>query len=187
MLRAPDPISTEVTSGKVKSREISKIRYQRGEQISERMWNLVERCWDRNPRHQPSCEDICSFIKDLGIRDPRPPIPSNRTKNLAVWEEMRASWDSEIDYQRVYNVLFRASCVFPWILRLQLLVTFMFVKINAVVAVWLRSGLCLHLEQSLSATALQQVFVSVWPSPWWGWLTGLFIVNTLLVRFYGLN
>lgn len=73
------------------------------------IWNLINKCWDRDPRNRPSCEDIWRFITDLGIRETRPPISSNSASDLAVWEAMRATWDSKIDYQRVYNILFRTS------------------------------------------------------------------------------
>lgn len=67
------------------------------------------KCWSSNPRDRPSCEEIWHFIKDLGVRDTRPPIPPHRGGDATVWEDIRAAWDSKIDYQRVYNVLTQVS------------------------------------------------------------------------------
>ncbi|KAF9449951.1 kinase-like protein [Macrolepiota fuliginosa MF-IS2] len=72
--------------------------------ISDRMWGLMNKCWRYNPRDRPSCEEIWRFLMDLEIIDPRPPA-----KQFDVGEVGRKTWDSRIDYPRVYDLLFHIS------------------------------------------------------------------------------
>lgn len=100
--------SDELVSAIVKRREIP-LRPEGRHQIDDHIWKLMIRCWSSSPRDRPSCEEVWHFIIDLGTRDTRPPIPSQRGSDVAVWEGIRATWDSKIDYQRVYDVLAKVN------------------------------------------------------------------------------
>ena len=69
----------------------------RPEGVDVRMWNLMARCWEYTPRDRPSCEEILRYIMDSKIRDTRVPVLLQAGNPLAVWEDMRATWDFKID------------------------------------------------------------------------------------------
>lgn len=78
-------------------------------EIDDRVWNMMVKCWDYDPRNRPDCEEIQRCITDLRVPDTRPPVSSQGGAGIATLETVRAEAESRIDYQCVYDNLFRVS------------------------------------------------------------------------------
>lgn len=75
--------------------------------IDEHMWTLMVKCWDYVPQNRPSCEEIHQSIVDLESADHCPTASTRVRSRYAL--QSKAQSESEIDYERVYNLL-RAVC-----------------------------------------------------------------------------
>jgi len=79
------------------------------EEIDERTWNLLMRCWSYTPQDRPSCETLRGFIEDIGIQDDRPKAVTEAKNISACPHTMKRRARTEIDYARVREILVRIN------------------------------------------------------------------------------
>lgn len=69
--------------------------------IDDQMWDLLQKCWNKEPEGRPSCEVIREFLTKMDIQDDRPPAAPGAARKFAN--------KVKIDYNRVENILHRVS------------------------------------------------------------------------------
>lgn len=77
--------------------------------ISDQLWELLEKCWDYIPENRPSCQEIRDCITIMGFRDTRSATTANTETNPAPWEDMAGGSGVKIDYGRVQEILRHVS------------------------------------------------------------------------------
>lgn len=75
------------------------------DQIDDRMWELMMKCWDYTPERRPSCGDIVASLGAQHVRSSSQEL----FEGGPFWESMRRKLDSRIDYERVRNILLRVA------------------------------------------------------------------------------
>ncbi|KAF5355177.1 hypothetical protein D9756_005478 [Leucocoprinus leucothites] len=81
--------------------------------IDDRIWKLLQRCWDYNPNERPSCEEVQRFFDGLNISDDRPGLVDVDCPILEGPAHVRKSGEDGIDYRRVYEILREALKAVP--------------------------------------------------------------------------
>jgi hypothetical protein len=80
-----------------------------GNDSRENIWQLLQRCWDRDPSQRPMTDEIKHFLAGLKVSDNRPPVASDEELQLTMAEAKKAACEVEVNYNRVCDILLRVS------------------------------------------------------------------------------
>lgn len=77
---------------------------------------MMMRCWEFEPGGRPTCEEIRDILTaNINQSDERLKAPVPILDKSTFWEDMRVQSDTQVDYQRVEQIMCHVCIQIPWL------------------------------------------------------------------------